>query len=356
MVCVSIESDVFQRCRPDLERCQAQGFRKVNDVWQYEQAFLDGAFHAVLTIDAAGRVAGKVIDTMTEEEYLPLRLTNPAGSYVYGVRHAYEELLRRIADTCFVRLPFASPQANRLCQRIQETWGDAPEFPWKQKAYATSGVFRHPETRKWYAAILPVSWDKVVPGREGDVELLNVKVADAAAKVTSYAGCYPAYHMNKKYWVSVSLDETMTDAAIWDMLRGSYAFAAKGRTTRAQTDGKGVQDGLAEAVLSAVAKIPKGKVATYGQIARWIGRPKNARLVGKILNQAERYGTYPCHRVVNHAGRLAPGFAQQKDRLLAEGVKLKDDMHVDLKRHHWEGVSMCMNLPTNGRQFPMQQE
>lgn len=341
---MSIESDVFQRCQPDLERCRAQGFRKINDVWQYETSFLDGAFRAVLTIDAAGQVAGKVIDTMTEEEYLPLRLTNPAGSYVYGVCHAYEELLRGIAEACFVRLPFALPQANRICQRIQEVWGDVPEFPWKQKAYATSGVFRHPETRKWYAAILPVSWDKVVAGREGSIELLNLKVMDAAAKVLAHAGCYPAYHMNKKYWVSVSLDETMTDAAIWDMLRESHAFAAKGGKTRAPKDGKGLQDSLAEAVLSVVANIPKGKVATYGQIARWIGRPRNARLVGKILSQAERYGAYPCHRVVNHAGRLAPGFAQQKEKLLAEGVNLNDDMHVDLKRHQWEGASTCMDL------------
>ena len=60
-------------------------------------------------------------------------------------------------------------------------------------------------------------------------------------------------------------------------------------------------------VLSVVEEIPEGKVATYGQIARLIGREKNSRLVGKILGQAQYYGEYPCHRVVNHAGRTAPG-------------------------------------------------
>lgn len=48
-------------------------------------------------------------------------------------------------------------------------------------------------------------------------------------------------------------------------------------------------------ILSAVGEIPEGNVATYGQIARLIGRPKNARLVGRVLSQAERYGDYPCH-------------------------------------------------------------
>lgn len=66
-------------------------------------------------------------------------------------------------------------------------------------------------------------------------------------------------------------------------------------------------DRLAYEILSVVAEIPAGKVATYGQIARLIGREKNSRLVAKVLSQAELYGEYPCHRVVNHAGRLAPG-------------------------------------------------
>ena len=61
-------------------------------------------------------------------------------------------------------------------------------------------------------------------------------------------------------------------------------------------------------VLSVVEEIPEGRVASYGQIAALCGREKNARLVGKILSMAEFYGRYPCHRVVNHAGRTAPGF------------------------------------------------
>lgn len=236
---MTIEEDVFQRCRPDRERCLAFGFRSTGDALQYEQTFLDGAFRAIVTIDAAGRVTGRVIDTMTENEYLPLRLTNPAGSYVYGVRHAYEELLRGIADACFVRVPFASAQASRISQRVRETWGDAPEFPWKEKAYAASGVFRHPETQKWYGLIMPVAWEKFVPGRKGRVEILNVKAADAA-RAAEQDGCYPAYHMNKKYWISIALDDTMTDDAVWAFLTESHAFAAKGtKATEGRKDTKG---------------------------------------------------------------------------------------------------------------------
>ena len=98
---------------------------------------------------------------------------------------------------------------------------------------------------------------------------------------------------------------------------------------------KVLSEDLIYEVLSVVSEIPIGKVGTYGQIAQLINRPKNARLVGKILSQAELYGEYPCHRVVNAAGRLAPHFVQQKSLLLDEGITFKDACLVDIKQHKW---------------------
>ena len=69
---------------------------------------------------------------------------------------------------------------------------------------------------------------------------------------------------------------------------------------------KVLHEDLIYEILAAVGEIPRGKVASYGQIARLIGRDNNARLVGNVLSHAELYGSYPCHRVVNHAGRPAP--------------------------------------------------
>lgn len=89
--------------------------------------------------------------------------------------------------------------------------------------------------------------------------------------------------------------------------------------------------------LEAVAEIPAGKVATYGQIASLIGYEKNARLVGKALQVSGYYATdYPCHRVVNSAGRLAPGFDDQHSLLAMEGVGFKENGCVDLKTFQWE--------------------
>ncbi|MEQ2443684.1 MGMT family protein [Pseudoflavonifractor sp. CLA-AP-H29] len=90
-------------------------------------------------------------------------------------------------------------------------------------------------------------------------------------------------------------------------------------------------------ILSVVEEIPAGRVATYGQIARLIGREKNARLVGRVLSDASYYGDYPCHRVVNHAGRPAPGWPEQRALLEGEGVGFRSDGCVDIKRFRWDG-------------------
>lgn len=98
-----------------------------------------------------------------------------------------------------------------------------------------------------------------------------------------------------------------------------------------------LDDRLIYEILSAVEEIPAGKVSSYGQIAKLIGREKNARLVGKVLSQADFYGDYPCHRVVNHSGRLTPGWAEQRMLLEAEGVTFKPNGNVDMKRFGWDG-------------------
>lgn len=97
-----------------------------------------------------------------------------------------------------------------------------------------------------------------------------------------------------------------------------------------------LDDDLVYEILNAVSEIPEGRVASYGQIARLIGRDKNSRLVGKVLSVAELYGDFPCHRVVNHSGRLVPGWTEQKRLLSGEGVDFKDENHVDMKKYQWQ--------------------
>lgn len=97
-----------------------------------------------------------------------------------------------------------------------------------------------------------------------------------------------------------------------------------------------------EKVYKAVSQVPKGKVATYGQIACAVGSPRAARQVGYALHVNPLPGIIPCHRIVNRFGRLAPAFAfggeeVQASLLAAEGVDVSSEYTVDLSTYIYQG-------------------
>lgn len=99
--------------------------------------------------------------------------------------------------------------------------------------------------------------------------------------------------------------------------------------------------GFANDVYEAVRKVPKGKVATYAQIALMSGHRGAARAVGNALHVNPYFGDVPCHRVVNAAGKLAPDFAfggadEQARMLRNEGVEVVDNA-VDLFKYQYRG-------------------
>ena len=96
-----------------------------------------------------------------------------------------------------------------------------------------------------------------------------------------------------------------------------------------------------EAVYEVVRQIPRGRVASYGQVARMCGRPRNARFVGYALHVNPEPGIIPCHRVVFKDGSLAPGFAfggadEQRRLLEDEGVTFLSDGRVNMAHCTWE--------------------
>ncbi|MDO4608763.1 MAG: MGMT family protein [Clostridia bacterium] len=96
-----------------------------------------------------------------------------------------------------------------------------------------------------------------------------------------------------------------------------------------------------EKIYEVVLKIPRGRVATYGQVARMAGNPRWARVVGYALHVNPAFGLIPCHRVVNREGYVAPGFAfggegVQRAMLEDEGIEFQADGSINLDKFGWK--------------------
>lgn len=102
-------------------------------------------------------------------------------------------------------------------------------------------------------------------------------------------------------------------------------------------------DELAQIILSTVALIPYGKVASYGQIAALAGLPRHARLVGRVLSQMDASSELPWHRVINAQGKISLsrlddlGYNEQQARLIAEGVSIVNGK-ISFKQFGWHAA------------------
>ena len=146
----------------------------------------------------------------------------------------------------------------------------------------------------------------------------------------AFESVLPGWHQNREHWNTIILDGSVPDDAVREMIAESYRL---------------VTDSPSKRIYEAVKKIPRGKVATYGQVAELSGDKKMARAVGNALHRNPDPEHIPCYRVVNAKGELAGAFAfggatVQEQLLAADGILVVDG---------------CVDLETYGMKLPENQ-
>jgi len=166
---------------------------------------------------------------------------------------------------------------------------------------------------------------------------LNVKVSPEWRDFwrNAYQSVIAGWHQNKEHWNTIILDGTIPAQDIKRMIAESYDL---------------VSDSPSRKIYEAVKKIPKGKVATYGQIAELAGNKKMARAVGNALHRNPYPDLIPCYRVVNAKGELSGEFAfggagAQAKLLEADGIVVTDGK-VDLKKYGIKEIMIYSQLST----------
>ena len=139
---------------------------------------------------------------------------------------------------------------------------------------------------------------------------------------STYKSVIPGYHQNKEHWNTIILYGSIPDEDVKRMIAESYDLVTDSPTKR---------------IYEAVKKIPKGHVATYGQIAEMAGNPRMSRAVGNALHKNPDPLHIPCFRVVNSKGELAGAFAfgggkAQAELLREDGVEVVNGK-VDLEKY-----------------------
>lgn len=114
-------------------------------------------------------------------------------------------------------------QGEKIVIHIQTEYGAEPEFLWPER-YPDYCIFRHSNNKKWFALFGRIAWTSLGRDSEELVEIINLKFDKNAALdfAENTPGVYPAYHMNKNHWITIALDETLPDEAIFELIKKSY--------------------------------------------------------------------------------------------------------------------------------------
>ena len=215
--------EIFKSYQFNKEKAHAYGFVESGKVWTYSCQILQGDFFMTVSI-TPDNVSFQVFDQETGDLYPQVHMESMRGSFVGSVREACLEILHQIRKACFDMQDVICPQTKRIMAQVQEKYGNQLEYLWEKSP--DTAVLRHEDNQKWYAVLMRIPWDKLDKGREGIVEAVNLK-NNQVADLLSQKGIYPAFHMNKRYWLSLTLDDTLSDEMVLKLMERSWNLTVK---------------------------------------------------------------------------------------------------------------------------------
>lgn len=192
----------------------------------YRTKLLHGRYRMEFEIHADGSVHVAVRGAGGEEGMPHLVPKTADRLQERALRREYEEELWHVAECCFEPDFFKADPARSLVAHVREAYGDELEFLWRKSP--GSAVVRRKDTEKWYAVFLAVPRSKLGGSSRERVEVLNLRVCPGELDgLVDYSSRFPAYHMNKKNWVSLCLDGSIPVEELAERLETSHRLAGK---------------------------------------------------------------------------------------------------------------------------------
>ncbi len=214
---------IFQRKKVNIEKLISYGFERKEGSYLYTTNILNNQFKLHIHISTEGNADTNVFDVSTGDEYV-LYKTGAIGTFVGEVREACEKVLQEVADACYDVEIFRLDQTKRLIDYVRGKYGGELEFLWKTSP--GNAIWRRKETAKWYAAVLTVSKDRLGIASNEVVEIVNLHAtADQVEQLLKKDGYFPGWHMNKKYWYTIILDDSISDEELFRCIDESYEMA-----------------------------------------------------------------------------------------------------------------------------------
>lgn len=210
----------------NFEKLRSFGFVESSDTYSYSTKIVDRQFTLTINISSAGNLTTKITDIDSDDEYVLHLIASAEGAFVGKVRMDYQNILQEITDKCFENDVFQSDYAHEIVSYIREKYQDELEFLWEKTPQAA--IVRRKDNDKWYAVFLNVSQTKLGLNEDENIDMINLKFkTDELESLIDGKKYFRAYHMNKKHWLTMRLDGSISVKELCQRIDESYLLAKK---------------------------------------------------------------------------------------------------------------------------------
>lgn len=197
------------------EKMLEYGFAKVGNDYIIKK-FLNQDLYVGLKINQS-IFEIQIYETATNEKYLPFYIKDSIGDYVSNVKETVEHLVEDVIQNCFTSCEIK----ERIFLYTMKKYCSVPEKTWKKYPYFT---LKTKKKKKWYGIIMEIPFSKLSEKENGTVMIMNLKNdPNKIQQMIDYKTIFPAYHMNKKYWFSILLDNKIDFEKLKKRIDESYS-------------------------------------------------------------------------------------------------------------------------------------
>lgn len=212
--------------RASKEKLLKFGFLEKGDFFEYSTPILDGQFTlTVRYFPEENEIKTSLYDALSDDLYTLHLVEGAEGEFVGAVRAAYGRAMDGIYKSCFEKPLFGGNLGERVANYILEKYGDSPEFLWEK--FPDTAIWRRRDNRKWYGIIMNVNRAKLSSG-EGEIQIMNVSAEPQNIdRLADGKRFFRGYHMNKKSWLTIPLDGSISPEEIFKLIDESYLLVGR---------------------------------------------------------------------------------------------------------------------------------
>lgn len=222
----SIIQSVFRHRKIDCDKLIGYGFTMQDGRLVYETEMADSQMSLSIYVSADGKIDTAVTDLETGEPFTLFLADDAVGAFLGQMRTEYESILADIASKCCKKEIFKADDTKAIINYVRDTYGDELEFLWEKTPDAA--IWRRKDNSKWYGVIIAIPKRRLGADSDEMIEIVDVRVnPEEIDSIVDNKGYYLGYHMNKKHWITICLDNSLDINEICRCIDDSYRLAKK---------------------------------------------------------------------------------------------------------------------------------